>query len=343
MSGGNEIDRLNRNIMMDVLRIIAMVMVLLVHIPIYIPLPYSFPNGQYGVAIFFVLSGYLIMESLEHTQSVKKFYQKRLIRILPEYYIILIIGIIIWDKLFRQMPTDNLLHLGWLRYFLCLNTILPSNDYYYWNDLWGLWTISCFMFFYLIAPLLKKITSNYKRSIYMLLISGVGCYGIKQILQSLLIKINIPQAELFSGDTPFFNLMIFMIGISTWYAVKEKKESIYLMLCIVVIAIMIFMEKSNRITWGLFAAAFIILGSKVQIKNEIFTKVIEKISAYSFTVYLVHFPVFQILGQMGMKNRTSVYYLSTAIVIIIFAAILIHNIAEKVIIANINRLIIRRS
>ena len=34
MSGGNEIDRLNRNIMMDVLRIIAMVMVLLVHIPI---------------------------------------------------------------------------------------------------------------------------------------------------------------------------------------------------------------------------------------------------------------------------------------------------------------------
>ena len=108
MSGGNEIDRLNRNIMMDVLRIIAMVMVLLVHIPIYIPLPYSFPNGQYGVAIFFVLSGYLIMESLEHTQSVKKFYQKRLIRILPEYYIILIIGIIIWDKLFRQMPTFRL-------------------------------------------------------------------------------------------------------------------------------------------------------------------------------------------------------------------------------------------
>lgn len=336
--------RENRNIMFDLLRIIAMLMVLLVHVPMYISLPAFFWNGDYGVAIFFSLSGYLIMESLERTQSVKKYYLKRLIRILPEYYIILIIGIIVWDKMLRQMPQDNLLHLGWFRYFLCLNTVLPSNDYYYWNDLWGLWTISCFMFFYLVAPLIKKTINNYIQSIWLLVLSIIGCYSIRHILQNILVKLHIPQVDLFLSDTPFFNFMLFMIGVSTWYALREKRDCEYLILCIGLIALMIFFEKTNRITWSLIAAIFITLGNQFQIKmKRIIINIIDKISEYSFTIYLIHLPVFQILGQLEICNKKSISYISVVVITVIIVAIAVHNIAEKIIVYNINQIIAKRS
>src|SRR6476660_6758228 len=53
-------------------------------------------GGQFGVNIFFVLSGFLITlllleeEKLSTGISLKKFYLRRILRIFPAYYILLI-------------------------------------------------------------------------------------------------------------------------------------------------------------------------------------------------------------------------------------------------------------
>ena len=317
--------------MLDLLRIVAMMMVLLVHIPIYIKLPMTFPNGQYGVAVFFVLSGYLIMESLNHEDNLWQFYKKRLIRILPEYYMILIAGVVIWDFCLGQMPKDNLLHLGWLRYFLCLNTILPSDNYYYWNDLWGLWTISCFMFFYLVAPLLKKCIKSFRMSLVFLVGSVVAGYVVKKVLVLLLAGQAIDSVDMFAGDTPFFNLMIFMIGVSAWYAVRDNKVQIYLVCCIAAVAVLLFVNCGNRITWGLLAVAALLAGKEVLVANKCVKGIISIVSKYSFTIYLVHFPVFQILSYLVKDKISNGMYAVIALLLIVAVTYLVHNVADWIV------------
>lgn len=81
----------NKNsINISLLRIVAMLMVLSVHSGINSNWTKYTIAGQYGVTLFFTLSGYLILCSMEK-KSCKEFYKKRILRIIPEYYTALII------------------------------------------------------------------------------------------------------------------------------------------------------------------------------------------------------------------------------------------------------------
>ena len=81
-----------RNSNLDIIRVVAAFMVVMVHVGD------QFPNvrqitgvGTNGVECFFVLSGYLILQSLEKCKSYKEFYIKRLTKIAPGYYATLLI------------------------------------------------------------------------------------------------------------------------------------------------------------------------------------------------------------------------------------------------------------
>lgn len=50
-------------------------------------LPFSFPAGRYGVLLFFMISGFVILMSLEHTQRVWDFMFKRVARLYPTYWV----------------------------------------------------------------------------------------------------------------------------------------------------------------------------------------------------------------------------------------------------------------
>ena len=90
-----------RNYGLDYLRIFAMLATVWVHISIYVGIPidlkHYFGWGAYGVQIFFVLSGYLAIKT--YNGNMIDYYKKRALRILPSYYIGIILMIFI-RKLF---------------------------------------------------------------------------------------------------------------------------------------------------------------------------------------------------------------------------------------------------
>lgn len=290
---------------LDILRVFAALCVFTIHFLSYrnVPVPQFvfdfFTHCAYGVCIFFVISGFLIMQSLERSESTAQFYKKRAARIIPGYYFIIIFGIIVWDIILGQMPKDSLLHLGWARYFLFLNTLVPSNEYYFWNDLWGLWTMSCFALFYLIVPIIGKKVKSYKQSVVLLLGTFVFAYIMKLIIETVTSKIGIPSGEIFAGDSAYFNMPSFVFGVVLWYAVRENKISSYLKIVTVLLTAILLCKSDsyNRLIWSLITCILIIAFKDFKYSENFkwIGKAFKMLGGYSFTFYLVHYPIMELV------------------------------------------------
>lgn len=341
--------KINRPVF-DMLRTAAVIMVFTIHFLEHrnIPVPgfvfNFFRHCGSGVAFFFVISGYLIMQSLENSKSTKEYFIKRVSRIVPAYFAVLIVGIVVWDIILGRMPEDSLLHIGWLRYFLFLNSIVPSKEYYFWNNLWGLWTMSCFMLFYLIAPVIKRYVKNYKGSLILLALTIVVAYGFKFVYTKLLVSAGIDRSEFLAGDSAVFNMIHFMLGTVAFYAVKEDKDREYLSLVILILAAVLVLREDtyNRVILSLLAVAFMLAMKNFEYskKTQWIGSVFAFISKYSFSVYLVHLFVLEFVDYIFSKNLAgfdqgdykSTYvglYLIVTLAASVVLAMILHHGVEK--------------
>jgi peptidoglycan/LPS O-acetylase OafA/YrhL len=147
-----------------------------------------FNNGQNAVLFFFVLSGFLITylllkeQKVTNTISIKTFYLKRVRRIWPLYFLLVLIGCILqpmiieWLHLPYKMPYT--FQETWYYFVFFLPGIV--NVLYGNHLLEPLWSIGVEEVFYLIwAPLVKFL----KNHILTLLLSVIG---IKLFLLALL-------------------------------------------------------------------------------------------------------------------------------------------------------------
>ncbi len=188
------------------IRAIAAVIVLIFHIDLSASLfglsPLGiFSNGMagYGVLLFFVLSGYLItyllMAEKEKFQSVslRKFYIRRILRIWPIYYLVILITIIIILLIpgFLPQSENNLFNtLALYSFFLpnigfALNYIIPTIS--------PLWSVGVEEQFYAFWPILVNKIQNVLYAllgviVVYLLIKGGFRYFENGIVYSLVYK-----------------------------------------------------------------------------------------------------------------------------------------------------------
>ncbi|CAD5218307.1 unnamed protein product [Bursaphelenchus okinawaensis] len=138
------------------LRFIAIVAVLWFHI-----WPDIFPNGFLGVDMFFVLSGYLMYTILSskplNTHSVSDFYYRRIKRILPTYFSLVLSSLLIGFYTFHPSEYPNLHRESLPAVTLTSNIFnLPELGYFANNNLYNLflhtWSLSVEFQFYLLCP-----------------------------------------------------------------------------------------------------------------------------------------------------------------------------------------------
>lgn len=107
----------------SLLRVIAVCMILIVHFGQSLPFPEVLHTPivwcQHGVQLFFMISGFLIFKSLDKNSDIKVFYRKRLLRIIPAYWTVIVLNILLFGIVLKTMPVDEF-HIGWLRYFFFL-------------------------------------------------------------------------------------------------------------------------------------------------------------------------------------------------------------------------------
>lgn len=159
---------------LDTLRAIAALVVVWVHLellkkeqglPNLIDLHFNLPSAHVGVILFFVLSGFLITFLLvkerekEGKISFKKFYIRRILRIWPLYYIIIILSFLIF-RVDYSVKTIA----------LCLS-IFPNIAHAI-GDGWPtspqIWSIGVEEQFYLLWPLALTLIPEKKTSLYLI-------------------------------------------------------------------------------------------------------------------------------------------------------------------------------
>lgn len=150
----------------DFLRGVAVLCVAIYHFFVLLGLaknpvfPYIHFFGQFGVSLFFVISGYLIYRSVTHyfatkpyTYGIVRYTLHRIFRIVPAYYanlfVVLLIAFYTYGEAFVRTPNflpSLLTHLTFTSYFVYKDAGYGINGAY--------WTLDIEMLWYIVAPLL---------------------------------------------------------------------------------------------------------------------------------------------------------------------------------------------
>ena len=169
--------------------------------PSYHSNPFFFLIGELGVILFFVLSGFLITylllaeEKKTNTISIKDFYIRRVLRIWPLYFLLVVVCFFIFPLFSFFNISDSLLYSFGIKLTLFL-LFLPNLA----ETLFGIvtpygaqaWSIGVEEQFYLIWPILMKKIKNKEHLFY----SIIGGYLFIKIIVFSLISLSVQWADL---------------------------------------------------------------------------------------------------------------------------------------------------
>ncbi|MGK0235007.1 MAG: peptidoglycan/LPS O-acetylase OafA/YrhL [Psychroserpens sp.] len=316
----------------QILRGVAVLLVVIYHL-----FPSALPNGYLGVDVFFVISGFL-MASLyggEHTiENAKHFLKRRFNRIFPAYLALIFFTALLASVIFSPQEYDELINQGISALLIIPNLWFWAGEDYFNNvaftPLIHLWSLGVELQFYLIVPIFAWLANKNKYILlFFLIVSLVSCFVIVDIsaktaffwlpfrIWEFLIGYIAALAFANSGNVknnkPIFGLIVFlMLLIVACYPVKFNHHPGFAALITCLLTAMI-------LTWGLANIKLI----------RIPFKIVEKVGTYSYSLYLVHFPIIAIIWYKpfngGKYNITIDYWLLLAIAIMVLATFLIYQ------------------
>ena len=328
----------------QILRAIAIIQVLFFHLNIKF-----FENGYLGVDIFFVISGFL-MASLYKDSSYKYFYIKRINRLLPPYYFTLLITLILAFLYIQYSEFMQTIKQIWFSLGFISNIGFWYENSYFNKDsfrpLLHLWSLSIEFQFYIAVPILAFMLRKNILLIYFLFITSIlFCFIATQIS---------PKTSFF---IIFFRIWEFLIGyliasISVFKNLHKKKsillQLISFLLFFIISGLSYFYSTFSFININatdfitghpgitalftcLLTASLLILGLPSIIQNSILGNILAKIGDYSYSLYLLHYPIIIFFLYEPFMGSSTTFESNLKMLIILFAIILLTIIFQKII------------
>lgn len=268
---------------LDIIRAIAAIMVVLVHLEL-------FGWGGHGVELFLLLTGFTAFLSIDRhkDKSAVAYYKRRLARILPSYYGVVLIYFFIYIVVLGDRPAVKDIIVSLIKYFTLTTTIFPR-DLLYWFYLGTTGTIVTIMIFYLLAPFLYRLINNFNRAIIAIVVS----FGICEVWVKILEKIY--EGTSYAGRHPAYFIYLCFFGVAAYFAVKEKKEKQYIsFLMLIMVACLIVNINNEKLYWIIAFTTLMLMTMELEEwlpQNIFFQKIagfFRFVSKYSYSLYLGH-------------------------------------------------------
>ena len=269
---------------------------------------------------FFVISGFLIMVSFDHSESIKHFFQKRARRIFPAYITIILccaLGLVLLSSL---SPTAYFSHPQWWKYVAAnlgfMNFIQPSLPGVFDGAPVNaaLWTQKVEVGFYLLVPLLAYILHKSKRSWIWLVAIYVGSVIWSNVFMYLSDHTGKPLYLFLEHQLPGC-LSYFAAGMFA-YQYKDQFMKYRHWIILPAIGIVVF-EKMMGLSWLQPAGnAAVLLWCAYSLPK---LNKLEWLGNFSYGMYLYHCPILMVMMSLGAFQAMNVWVASVCFIAIVIA------------------------
>ena len=294
-------------------------------------------NGEFGVALFFILSGFLLSQpfwkSIFNTTAwpdTRIYVIRRLARILPAYYLALTVLIVLsgyWRH--PQAWADILLHYSFLFNYAEFSIFSINPPF---------WTLAVEVQFYCLLPLLFLILRklSLRSSVLVLVLTGLLAYGLNYALVSSIDKIiPWPGSSVLTWVRPYgavvthsllAHLPHFIIGVlcsGLWLHLKtarpqhmqanDWRHEVIFWVSFGLIFLLLATELNAwiQIPYGryglplvpLLLAAMIMSTPQTRTARKLLdSRALQFLGTLSYGVYIYHLPVLRLVDQRMMES-----------------------------------------
>lgn len=297
---------------------------------------YQLTNGQIvlarlGLGGFFVISGYFIFKSLQHSNTLLEYLKKRFLRLFPALFIVLVLTLMLIPLVYEgdipfylntayytYLPNNLSLYL----FQPVINGVFDGNHYHSTNG--SLWTIRYEFSMYIGVAFLFYFRNNDK--IVKVVLLSVAMFFL--MLNSFYLN-RFSGSKLFGmNGYEFLDLGAFFVFGST-LAVFDfgniKRKSLLLAIVLLLLAITIYFNMYSLSKHILLSMAIILLGFMPHSILNSFGKFGDS----SYGIYIYSFPIQQAL--MYYFNMTTYYLMVWSVIIsIAFGYVSWHLIEKRV-------------
>jgi peptidoglycan/LPS O-acetylase OafA/YrhL len=347
----NEKKILNRFAYIDTLRGLAALYVFFYHLALFsspdLIVPYWAKQvvltGGTGVTLFFVVSAFTLCYSMQARSDspnpIYEFYVRRIFRIVPLFYIWIVISLI-RDR--YVYGVEHSLADVLLSTFFVFNLTSGKET----GFVWASWTLSLEMLFYLIFPFLFRFITDYRRALALFLVTIVVSRAFHYLLAYL--SMSEEQRGNYYHFSFLHQLPVFAAGVLVFflYETLVKEKEVNRSWGIVLIGMFVFIYDSllsgkltnillDNLYWQAIAYGCLLLGLSIFPWKLVVNKFTGFLGLISYSVYLSHTTVITVFRPLYSNlysfeiPTTFLFFLSAIITVAV--VILISSLSYKLI------------
>lgn len=310
----NTITQSSKNYAIEFLRAAAVLLVFMHHLHstgvLSVPM-LGMIGGWFGVQIFFVVSGYLIIQSAER-YSLGGYFKQRFFRIYPAYIFWFIVTCAIFGYFEKSLHLSAFIaHLVFLQHFF-------PDAYFKYDGLRVSWTLTIEMIWYIVAiAVSSRFFKNPNKGLWLsIFISLLWIYAFQHKSWVVNQWIKGHNHYFFASNNVIAQLPFFFFG--AWIAAKKPKfdnAGLFSIFLITIVFQPVWQSAFPNPIFltGLGAAALFLLLQNISCRPSWGIRILSDIS-YSF--YLIHYPII-ILTTKLLSNKyhiTIVAFFGTCLV-----------------------------
>lgn len=319
---------------LDAVRLAAAWMVLYGHSFVFLglrePLFLSWlPMGPLGVFIFFTISGYLVSESWSRDPNLVRFFQRRLLRIVPGLAVCVLLSVLVLGPLLTTLPLadyfSNPHTRGYLRTIaLYITYHLPGvfADNHYPNAVNGsLWSLPVEFLMYIVVAVVGVIHGNRWVTAALAVGSAATCVLWAQVSQDLIVVYGFDLRQAFICGTYFWVGACFQkFGLVRHLSLTAGMLGLIAMICLE--------PWTQLLAWSSWVLLPVVVLSFGFAHSPMLARLL-KPGDYSYGVYIYAFPIQQTIAHFWPKIAIGPYLLASTAATLVLAALSWHLVESR--------------